>query len=85
MVIDSLIFFFTWGPPKVPNEKHKQYPKVVVTISIANVQNARVQHGKLYHGGLVRYFCNIEPQVSHTPTKHDSTNTVILGLSSVRG
>lgn len=33
--------------------RHKQKPRVVVTMLIANSDNTRMQHGDLYYGGLV--------------------------------
>lgn len=61
----------------LPDEYHEQNPRVAITILIANADSA-------YHRGLLRSFCFIGPSASRLRTKHDHTNAVVSGGSSVR-
>lgn len=65
--------------------KHEQTPRVVVVASIlvANADNSTKQDGDPHYGGLLRSFYIVGPPVMHSPTKHNSTNSVTLDWSSV--
>lgn len=69
-----------------PDGNHEQNPRVVATILIANVDNARMQRDDPQYGGLLRLrLLHLSALVSHSVTKCGSTYVVILGWSSLRG
>lgn len=51
----------------LPEKKHEQNPREMITILIANADNAKIQHSDLYTDGLLSCFHNIEPLISHPP------------------
>lgn len=79
-------FFFMYEPGKVilSDEKHAQNRRVVVTILIAVLMQA-MQHDDPRYSGLLRCCCIFVNSFSYSVTKHDATNAVITGWSSVRG
>lgn len=69
------IFLYTFQSASTPPDtKHKQNPRIVVTIFITNIHSATMHHGDPHR--LLRGFYIIEPLLSHSPTQHNSTNTV---------
>lgn len=81
-----ILLFYIWPwqhGSTLPDRKHEQNQRVVITIFTANADNSTIQHGGSRYGGLLRCFIIIGPPVSHSPTNFDGTNAVILvGLSA---
>lgn len=89
-------YFLSMGSPiwlhsTLCHGKHDQNAGIVVIILrqvIANAGNATMQYGGLHYDDLLRCSYISGSPVSHSPSKHNSTNAVwllLFGLSSGRG
>lgn len=54
--------------------QYEQKSRLLITIFIVNIGNATMQHGDPHYSGLYA-FGIIGPRISHSPTKHDNTES----------